>query len=160
MYTDLVESDTTMLSGHYGTNANRVKWKSEKLPQKQMTLKKIYKKEAINRSLFLLLRSFLSCTRYTWASWSSLWRESLHIICYRFDLNTNEVCFHNQPLTTRGPSIPALDTVAPNHWCDFVSICSPLSLKVLPVWAEKRDKCYSINQHHGGTYMYWNYLIL
>lgn len=36
-------------------------------------------------------------------------------------------------LTTSGPSMPALDTVAPNHWFDFVSICSFRSLKLLPV---------------------------
>lgn len=34
-----------MLSGHYGTNANRVKWKSEKLSQKRMTLKRYIKRK-------------------------------------------------------------------------------------------------------------------
>lgn len=42
-------------------------------------------------------------------------------------------------LTTSGPSIPALDTVAPNHWFDFVSICSFLSLKLFP---EEKEKNY------------------
>ena len=36
-------------------------------------------------------------------------------------------------LTTNGPSIPALATVAPNHCPDLVSICSLRSLKLFPV---------------------------
>lgn len=35
-------------------------------------------------------------------------------------------------LTTSGPSTPALETVAPNHWFDLVSICSFRSLKLFP----------------------------
>lgn len=70
--------------------------------------------------------------------------------CFRYKIVSNRLVnnVHNL-LTTNGPSTPALETVAPNHWWDFVSICSFRSLNWLPIMENRfcynnwwnRNKC-------------------
>lgn len=65
--------------------------------------------------------------------WRNCGREKLTLkirkhILQHIPRPLNELYNRYWLLTTSGPSMPVLDTVAPNHWFDFVSICSFFSL--------------------------------